>query len=78
MCGANEGLTGLGCSTAWSIADCLASNIPINNLAYTIEELESVTDLNPQYRIKFKKLVLIEHKLLDPGRGAMTAPAPLL
>ena len=31
------------------------SNIPINNLAYTIEDLESITDLSPQYRIKFKK-----------------------
>lgn len=55
LCGANEGLAGLGCSTAWSISDCLASNIPINNLTVTINRLESVTDLSPQYRIMFKK-----------------------
>jgi hypothetical protein len=46
---------GLGCSTAWSISDCRASNIPINNLSDSIEELERNTDLSPQYRINFKK-----------------------
>jgi hypothetical protein len=53
--GVNEGLDGLGCSTAWSISDCLASNIPINNLTVSINRLESATDLSPQYRINFKK-----------------------
>jgi hypothetical protein len=68
LCGANEGLTGLGCSTAWSISDCLASNIPINNLAYTIEDLEAATDLSPQYRIVFKKYSYNEDETIEDPR----------
>jgi hypothetical protein len=60
LCGANEGLTGLGCSTAWSISSCVVAQTPINNLSYTIEELETITNLSPQYRIQFKKYLYNE------------------
>ena len=58
-CGAKDGITGSttanGCDVAWSVADCVQANIPINPLSTTIDRLKEVSDLDPNYHVKFEK-----------------------
>tara|TARA_R110000868_G_scaffold74242_1_gene214654 strand:+ start:173 stop:3877 length:3705 start_codon:yes stop_codon:yes gene_type:complete len=58
-CGAKDGITGSttanGCDVAWSVGDCVQANVPINSLSTTIDRLKEVSDLDPNYHLKFEK-----------------------